>query len=66
MEVKMFDILLDNYMYLLVDTETREAAAVDVVTQPERVSMHVSGRRVEVGKAERMSICSVLGIALTL
>lgn len=37
MEVKMFDILLDNYMYLLVDTETREAAAVDVVTQPERI-----------------------------
>lgn len=66
MEVKMFDILLDNYMYLLVDTETREAAAVDVVTQPERVSMRVSGGRVEVGKAERVSICSVSGITLRL
>lgn len=39
MKVELLPALTDNYMYLLIDEETKEAAIVDPV-QPQKVMSH--------------------------
>lgn len=42
MKVEVLPALTDNYMYLVIDDETKEAAIVDPV-QPQKVRMAVPG-----------------------
>lgn len=39
MKVELLPALTDNYMYLIIDEETKEAAIVDPV-QPQKVTLH--------------------------
>ncbi|KAG8317488.1 hypothetical protein J6590_026642 [Homalodisca vitripennis] len=49
MDVKIIPALQDNYMYLIVDGETKEAAVVDPV-EPENVLAELKGKDVKLTK----------------
>ncbi|XP_054282583.1 hydroxyacylglutathione hydrolase, mitochondrial isoform X2 [Macrosteles quadrilineatus] len=49
MDVKIIPALQDNYMYLIVDNETKEAAVVDPV-EPEHVLAELKGKDIKLTK----------------